>query len=121
MAGDIRPTTLVQIAAPVCLEAIRRYAAELARRTPLLAEVTAAEPDVDFSEGAQARAVRVVWNRAARADAGTRCPEWEDEEGDGPPAGENRDRLAAHYAATVEALARNAKAARALLGILKRA
>ena len=121
MASDSRATTQVEIAEPVCLEAIRRYAEELGRRTPLRPAVAAGEPDVDFSGSADARAARVVWDRPQRADAGNLCPEWEDQEGAAPEAEIGRDRLAAHYAATVEALARNPKAARALLKILKQA
>lgn len=110
--GDRFKQDLV-IAAPACLGAVLRYARSLSEQTSLSVRVeTKVADDVEFSAG-DFRTVSLAWdvNLPQTASAG-------DEEADFDEGLERGDRwllsAIAHYAATLEALARNPEAARAL-------
>jgi hypothetical protein len=111
-------TDKLDLAAPVCLDAIRGFAVALERRTPLRLAVTVEDADVAFDAAEDGGSVRLEWSRADLIEDDLEDEwEWAADASIGPPVGP--DALIAHYAVTVERLARNPEASRALLGLLK--
>ena len=113
-----RKTTVTPVSR-VCGEAVERYVAELAARTPLRPRVVAQEAEVVFDESDEA-AICVDWAAEGQVAAGAPAEDgWDDDgaAGDaGDPGGDPAaDRLIAHFERTIEALADNPQAARAFL------
>lgn len=122
--GDGREPVLISVlyaAEPVCREAIERLAAELERRTALRpAVVDAGVSDLELAGGPAEIPLRIEWRRP-QPEAGEELEEWEREEEDGGPEDWSVSRgLAALQKRTMEALARNPEAARAMLKRLGR-
>jgi len=116
---DARSAQL-EAAEPVCLKAIRRFAAELARQTPLRLTVSGGEADVVFDGHQRDTTIHVEWRRGDQ-DQDDPLQEYDDRIAGDPPWGTaDCDSLIAHYHRTVEALARNPEAARKTLDLLKR-
>ena len=111
--------TILAVADPICLEAVEKYAAELAR-----AGLPVRTDKVSLDDGwAEETAVRIEWG----ADK-ARGEDWEieaEEPEDGEEAarltrercvGDGQRRLAAHYLRTAQFLARHVEAARTWIG-----
>ena len=109
-------STVLSAAGRQCVRAVKAYAAELAEATALRARVTAAagSRDVEFDDGGpQTTPLRVEWScRRPGRTSGRAHYEDEDPAGDD---GADQEHAIAHYARTLEALARNLEAARSFL------
>ena len=109
----------VTVRDPICFEAVQCFIAELSRRTHLNPTIREAEADIVWASGTDERILSIEWYEAKTppghdlADWESESPEWN---GDLESPGGDREQL--HYAATLEALARNPEAARALLNQL---
>ena len=105
---------LLNAAAPVCVEAVRLFAAELARATALRPVVEVAEDAVDVAfldAGPSETALRVRWTYRQQ-DAADAPGEWES---DDEPTGDLPEHTLRHYLMTMVALAGNAEAAGAFV------
>jgi hypothetical protein len=102
---------------PCCRQAVERYVAELAARTPLRPLLSTAEADVVFDES-DTDLLCVDW--APQEPEPQEPDDWEQD--DQAPLAEGAKhvrRLVEHYARTVEALAANPMAAAAFLEGIK--